>query len=150
MGKTILVSKMTYLEQQCRELWRNIVKLRDRWCQICGAIPIESHHIIFQSHGNWQIQFDTDFGVSLCFECHHKKPYAPHVNNKLFLDKIIPRLPEERALKVSTYLNNPKKPQIIKPDFKLIRHLLKKQLKELKETSWMEQDIEPYKGTSSI
>lgn len=139
---------MSNIEKICRELWAAIIKLRDRHCQLCGAPATDSHHIFFLSQGNWAILFDTDFGVGLCHDCHEEKPYAPHKNNNLFFEKIIPRLPEKRAAKILKYKNSVKRPNPLPPPWKIIKGLLRKELKHQQETSWMDADIDCSRGAS--
>ena len=139
---------MSNIERVCRELWALVVKLRDRYCILCGAPTTDAHHIFFRSQGNWAIQFDTDHGVGLCHDCHEEKPFAPHKNNNLFFEKIIPRLPEERAKKILKYKNSVKKPNPRPPQWQIIKKLLRTELKRLQETSWMEADIDCSRGAS--
>jgi hypothetical protein len=124
------------------ELWKVVVKVRDRWCQLCGAPGTDSHHIFFRSQGNWEIIYDTDYGVRLCHNCHEEKPFAPHKSNRLFFEKIIPRLPEERAKKILKYKNSVKKPNPLPPQWKFISKTLRDEKKELMKTSWMDDDCE--------
>jgi len=142
---------MTNAEKKCRELWKQCVKYRDRWCVVCGWATIEAHHIYFQSQGNWKVQYDIDFGVSLCPAGHRYKEFAPHVNNGKFLDKILPRIRQvdtERAAKVIAFLNEPQKTCAEKPCFAEIAAKLQLQLTELKELYWMNYDCEPYARTA--
>lgn len=131
---------MSHIEKVCRELWSLIVRLRDRYCQICGKPATDAHHIFFRSQENWEILFDTDYGVGLCHDCHEEEPYAPHKSNSLFFEKIIPRLPKERAKKILKHQNSVKKPNPIKPQWKIIKSLLRAEYKQLKQTSWMDDD----------
>jgi len=122
-------------------LWWCCVKYRDKWCQICGWTPpepelLEAHHVYFRSHGCWRVQFDTDFGVSLCHHEHQIAPYAPHQNNERFLDLIIPRIQQdspERAARILNFLNNPIELCSEEPDYHKIAGRLRAELKIRKE-----------------
>ena len=64
----------------------------------------------FRSRGIWVVQYDTDYMVALCFDCHQTKPYAPHVNESLFMDKISSRIAQDdldRYYKLTKFLNSP-------------------------------------------
>lgn len=142
---------MTNIERVCRELWSLVVKLRDRHCQLCGGPATDAHHIFFLSQGNWGIIYDYDYGVGLCHGCHEEKPFAPHKDNELFFEKIIPRIRQEdeaRAEKILKYKNSVKKPNPISPPWKIIKGLLRKEYKRLQETSWMDADIDCSRGAS--
>jgi len=120
-------------------LWWACVKYRDKWCQICGWTPpepllLEAHHVYFKSHGCWRVQFDTDFGVSLCNYEHQHAEYAPHRSNEKFLEMIIPRIqPDERTAKILKFLNNPIELCSEIPDYHKIRARLREELKLRKE-----------------
>lgn len=139
---------MTNIERVCREIWAAVVKARDRHCQLCGAPATDSHHIFFRSQGNWEIIYDPDYGVGLCHDCHEEEPFAPHKDNRLFFEKIIPRLPEERAKKILKYKNSVKKPNPVPPQWKFIKGLLRKKLKLIQETAWMDDDIDLARGAA--
>jgi hypothetical protein len=76
---------------QCDRVWGQIVIARARGrCYLCKRmLSQEAHHIVFrgQTHDP-TIRFDPDFGVGLCYYCHHHAADAPHVNNKVFLEAI--------------------------------------------------------------
>ena len=139
---------MSNIEKVCRELWAVVVKLRDRHWQLCGRPVCDAHHIFFLSQGNWAILFDTDYGVGLCTRCYEEEPFAPHKDNELFLEKLIPRLPEERTEKILKYKNSVKKPNPLPPPWVLIKGQLRTELKKLQETSWMDADIDCSRGAS--
>lgn len=142
---------MSNIEKICRELWAVVVKLRDRHCQICGAPTTDTHHIFFLSQGDWAILYDPDFGVGLCHDCHEEKEYAPHKNNRLFFEKIIPILLQKaaiRAKKILTYKISIKKPNPLNPPWRIIKKLLRTEFKRLQETSWMDADIDCSRGAS--
>jgi len=145
---------MTNAEKKCRELWRQCVKLRDRFCVICGWTPPElgqlnAHHIWFQSAGNWKVLFDIDFGTSLCRWCHLEREYAPHVDNEKFLEKILPRIKQDspdRAAKIIKFLNEPKEVLTEKPCYAEIAGKLQLKFKELESSYWMNKDIDNSRG----
>lgn len=79
----------------CIKMWQMCVHYRDRWCVITGDPYGESHHIVFRSEGNWEIQFDTDYGVFLSAYCHKEASFAPHVDREAFEEKIIGFIDDE-------------------------------------------------------
>lgn len=129
---------MKSIERKARDLWSQCVKIRDKFCIICGYSPenpltLSAHHVHFLSQGNWQILFDIDFGVALCPDCHLTRPAAPHVDNKAFIDKLLPRLSHERQAKLCEFLMNPVEICTERPDWHKIASGLAIKLKELRE-----------------
>lgn len=132
------------------ELWKAVIGLRDPFC-ICGAIATDCHHIFFKSQGDWVVLYDYDYGIKLCHDCHEEKEYAPHKDNELFFDKLIPILLQkdpERARKILTYKNSIKKPQPLPPQWKFISKTLRAEKKRLEKTAWMDDGIDSSRGAS--
>jgi hypothetical protein len=104
-------------KEKCRQLCWKITCYRDKWCQICGKslgepAHLEAHHIWFRSQEIWVVQYDPDFMVALDFDCHRLKEWAPHVDNELFIAKLMPRIIQidaDRANKVNKFLAAPEK-----------------------------------------
>jgi len=60
------------------------------FCQLCGAVAVDVHHIIPRRYR--QVKYDTDNGISLCRNCHqkaHKKPkeFREFIDSKYGKDK---------------------------------------------------------------
>ena len=126
---------MTNPERQSRQLWAEIVMLRDPYCILYPSEKsVDPHHIYLKSQGDWKIWMDTDFGVGVSQAAHD----LAHKHPEEFFDKIINRLPRDRQQKILKHKNRPKKPQIEKPDWKLIRASLRQERKLLITTSWMD------------
>lgn len=132
---------MTNAEITCRSLYRQCVLARDRFCQIFGCetplYNLAPHHLFLRSQGNWHLLFDIDFGVTLC--PYHHVPFA-HERREEFWDKIIPVIrckDEARAVKILKQKNSLNKVPNLRPDYKLIKGILRKQLKDIQEKAWM-------------
>lgn len=143
---------MTNAEKVCREYWSTCVKTRDKWCIITGEPNIQAHHLFLRSQGNWVVQFDIDYGVSLRSDLHDEMTAEPY--GKLF-DKVINRIRQGhdeilfgdtqnfgRADKILTYKNSVKKPCTIDPDFKLLKRMLSNLLRNLRDQAWTDSDCE--------
>lgn len=127
----------------CIRLLSECVYYRDKWCIITGHPHGEAHHVIFRSEGNWEIQFDTDYGVYLCAYCHKEAPYAPHVDKAAFEEKVIGFIDDEvRRQKILTTLNKAI-PISGSPPYAEIAAGLALELKERKEQFAMDYDCCP-------
>lgn len=127
----------------CIELHSECVRLRDRWCIICGRPGSEVHHVIFRSEGCWQIQFDTDYGVYLCSFCHQEAPYAPHIDKEAFEEKFINFIEDEgRRQKIIETLSKATPVSNSAPYDEIAGHL-SLELKDRKETYELNYDCCP-------
>ena len=138
------------VETESTTLWSQAVRLRDRYCQICGRPDTEAHHIVFKSQGDWEVQFDSDFGAALCAQHHRGSPQArnaPHANVTIFdaelLPKILARMDPERAHRITEYMALPWSAPAGYPNFPGIRAKLKKEVKQLERDFYMDADCEP-------
>lgn len=139
------------IEKECRSLWSAVVKLRDGACLACLlsaelSTTLESHHLVFRAQGDWRVQFDPDFGVTLCGWHHRQGPQAPHQNNNRFEADILPAaillMDEERQGKVQAYLESPSPPAKGFPNFEEIRKQLRKLIVELENDYYCDADID--------
>lgn len=131
-------------QEHCKKMWEMCIKYRDRWCVITGEPHGEAHHIIYRSEGNWQIQFDTDYGVLLCAYCHKEASYAPHVDKEAFEDKVIGFIEDEvRRQKILTTLSKAIPISEGPPIYEEIAARLGLELRERKEAYEMNYDCCP-------
>jgi len=132
------------VELRCQALWYEAVHLQGPYCLSCGQPVAEAHHIALKSSGNWEIQFDTDFGITLCPEEHRGCENAPHVSPERFESLVLPRLlntmKPARAAKIQAFLNQPEVLPRDKPDFKAIRRRLTALVRELQDDIVYEPD----------
>lgn len=132
------------IELRCMALWYEAVHLQGPYCLSCGQPGAEAHHIVLKSSGNWEIQFDTDFGITLCPEEHRGCENAPHVSPDRFETLVLPRLlntmEPARAAKIQAFLSHSEAIPIGKPDFKAIRRRLTALVRQLQDDSFYEPD----------
>ena len=128
-----------------------MVKLRDGGCVACllagrAALGVEAHHIIFQAQGNWRIQYDPDFGLTLCPWHHRHSPEAPHVSPLRFEAEVLPHaiqlMDSPRHEKLLACVSDPSPPAEGYPDFKAIRKRLRARIVELENDYYCDADIE--------
>lgn len=136
---------MTHVESECQRLFRSAVRLRDRYCQFCGRPGTECNHIVLVSQGNWEVQYDLDYGVALCAEHHRGCAQAPHVSPKQFKSDMLPiilqRMAPARAAKVQAYMDHPGV-ATDRADFRAIKKRLKADVERLDRDSYMDTDCE--------
>ena len=137
---------MSRTEVRCRELYSIAVKLRDKFCQVCGTpYEIECHHIVPRSSGNSAIQHDMDYATTLCDEHHRGTPDAPHVSPSQFERRMLPLLLQTmdpaRAAKIQAELERPSDLPDERPDFKTIRMKLTAVIQELENDYYYDADI---------
>ncbi len=128
----------------CKKLFDECVRFRDKWCVLTGEPKAEVHHMIFESQGCWELQFDTDYAVLLCAECHRGKPYSPHTDNVAFINKLEPFIEDEvRRQKIIASLTMAVPVLRDLPDYDEIGRRLTIQRAELKEQFEMDYDCCP-------
>ena len=163
--------------ERCNQLWTEIVKTRDVFCQSCGATGyLDAHHLFPRSQGDWLILYDPDYGVGLCGQCHSKATGNP----AKFREAILPRLkllrydwssdfeneiqfvlfgigPDNgeylaatRAQKLERQMSAPVKVQSIKPNWKVIKGFLLAELENITEWRALTADCDPEYGRTII
>jgi len=130
----------------CRELYRVAVKLRDKFCQVCGTpYYLECHHIVLVSTGNWVIQFDMDYAVTICDIHHRGATNAPHVSPERFKNTMLPLLlntmEPARAAKIQAELDHRSDLPKDKPVWKKIRLKLTATIEEFENDYINDADI---------
>ena len=138
-------------QKQAEQLCKDIAYLRSgKCCEICGKPGREIHHIFFGIRwmNCWPARCNPAFFVNLCPREHKpgndKKgdcPWAPHVNNILFLEKIAAVLWEkdpERIDEIQNFINMPPSDPGEANWDSMIRKLKKKK-KYLEVTTWMDE-----------
>ena len=80
---------MKAAEKSCARLIQQIVCLRDRVCQRCGATPICAHHA--WPRRNHATSFESDALIGLCLECHQQA----HLNPREFREFVRSKIGEE-------------------------------------------------------
>ncbi len=79
----------------------------------------------------------------LCIRDHEIAPYAPHENNKRFLEKLIDKLPDgEKRNKILRYIGGLKPIKTIFPGYKTLVMQFKAEIDKIKDDSWMDDGIE--------
>ena len=135
-------------------VWALIVKTRAPYCEICGeTMGIEAHHVFFKSQVDFEIRFNTMFGISLCPHCHRAAPYAPHVNINLFFEELGRRFKNaqpERYSIIMAMRETPVEPNPLSPNYDEIFKQLQTEFKEVESRAWMESDIEPSFGMNTV
>ena len=137
---------MTHIEKQIQRLCREICKMQsDGRCVFCGD-PAEAHHLFFDGkhRANWQARTDPDYFTALCGKCHRHAKFAPHVNATKFWKKLAKHIEPKKMCKILDMKYALR--TFEKPDCKDIHASLVEQYKKLKETHWMDADIEPEYG----
>lgn len=121
--------------EACDTAWRVLVLEQSRGrCYLCHRIlPLEAHHIVFRSQSNDpSVRFDPDFGVGLCFDCHHFGPESPHVSNRRFLLAIEATMKvrqPKRWAKIGSIVSRPVPPFYGKADHAEILRSLREQFR---------------------
>ncbi len=146
---------MTWIENQCDLIWRQVVKEREHeTCEICGSHSnIHIHHIIFRSVCPKSLRYVTKLGACLCDKCHQHRDYAPHKDNDKFLEKylaIIEIKDNNRFQYIKIILETVNEFDTTGIDIKKVHSNLKDEHENIFNTSWMEQDIEPVPGMTVI
>lgn len=111
--KKIPVKKISV--KQLDTLWSK--KIRDKYegkCAVCGATPVQAHHIFSRSYKS--TRWDLDNGIALCYKHHF---FLAHSKFEEFRDFLFEHIGEERynQLKEKSRL-------IIKPEYDLIKDTL--------------------------
>lgn len=130
-----------------------LVRRRDKVCQMCGENnpnKLESHHIIFKSHGDAG-RLDPKHSILLCTNHHHHKPDAPHKNNKKFwvwLEDYLIKRGEKNRLKELNAIKHSPPIQIRLADKKALLKDLQEEIKHQKDNNWQDEVgiDEIYKG----
>ena len=145
------MKRTAYKAQKIDEICLKIAFLRAQGrCQtVCGRPAAERHHIFDGKWKTyWQLWTDHHFQVALCHHCHQIAPFAPHVDNKLFLVKLEDGLKrfhqgehwtiikaQHTALYDGTFLQKARTAP--EPDYDVIYNWLVEEYKELESTEWM-------------
>ncbi len=137
---------MSSAEIRCRELYRIAVKARDKYCQVCGTpYKLECHHIVLVSKGNWVVQYDLDYAVTLCDGHHRGVAEAPHVSPEQFEEHMLPLLLQTmepaRAAKIQSELDHPSDLPDERPDLKAIRLKLSALIRDFENDYYCDADI---------
>ena len=75
--------------------WRRKVKKRDKWiCQICGSKNRLNAHHIFSFTDYQKLRYDTNNGMTICWECHERKYFKELHKNKSLINDPVETLPE--------------------------------------------------------
>ena len=79
-------------ENKCETLWRDIIHMKFNKCMICGRTKadgrLNAHHIVTKG-SNKRLKFEIDNGILLCYNCHKRAEFAPHVSPVLFRKKMV-------------------------------------------------------------
>lgn len=127
-------SEQKKLEEECKELWRWIVKARANWkCEICGKKDgkLDAHHF-FTKGGHKHMRFDIENGIALCFTHHTGGKEGAH-HDPVFTDKILGRIPGYKQIRTEKWYQS------------LILKSQNKQKLDLKlEKLYLEQEAKKY------
>jgi len=62
---------LSKLTKAAHALWSQLVRFRDKVCQVCGtAEKLQAHHCIVPKGRGGSIRFMLDNGICLCDKCH--------------------------------------------------------------------------------
>jgi 5-methylcytosine-specific restriction endonuclease McrA len=86
---------MKPIEKKLDILWSKAVKLRDKTCRVCGATPIDAHHVLVKRRHK-KTRWSMLNGIGLCRYCHSQA----HLGNNRYmvqvaLDAIVPKEQQE-------------------------------------------------------
>ena len=106
------------------KLWGLIVRARAKdKCERCGIPGNNPHHFIGRRNKN--VRWDTDNGFCLCYGCHSMRADSAHQDGDLFSEWAKKKRGDKwhKDLRLRSNFTN-------KPDYKLLRIFLEKELKK--------------------
>ena len=142
------------LEARCTVKYSRIVRLRANGrCELTVESGVAAHHIKFKSQCTLEERFDTMLGIYLSFDVHTggEGPHGLQADNKEFIDRVIKAFRasnQSDLIERADYIEEMQKvPQIVEAQLKMvaltiINMRLSEELRVLKETKWMDSDIE--------
>ncbi len=125
------------IKKNCEKLYKEIILLRDCWCQWCGASDcLQTHHIIKRSK-SMLLFFDLLNLILLCKKCHCKYTNDETAGVRWFSEKFRVRWEYLHAPVVNEYGVKMPRLNIVKSswrksDFEEIEIMLKAKLIDLK------------------
>lgn len=103
--------------KQLDTLWsKKVRELFGHKCAVCGASPVQAHHIFTRSYKS--TRWNLDNGIALCYRHHF---YLEHSKFEEFRDFVINYLGEDKYNEIKELSK-----QIVKPDLEEIKTSLEK------------------------
>jgi hypothetical protein len=105
------------------KLWREKIKARDEYCQVCGTTQnLHAHHV--EGRRLRCLRWDADNGILLCAGCHLFKPLSAHNAPAWFMEWFEEKHPE-RLKKIKIIERLPK--NSIYTDYEIMSRKLKEE-----------------------